>query len=194
MSALDHVVPEFERCDLLRQIDLDRFKASGIPTMALVEGKLGLGRCLKKARVVLDSSGRRFEFERFSRFHTDADAAFIVLALDRDGEPADLVAWRAEPSGFLALWLGQVGLLGEENLDGARFGEPLTVHPDPMSWLRCGREGVVVVDAIRAGPLLRQTGEMVVDSHRERNRLNAIMRVDLPKIIVRSHIRVVAAE
>jgi len=63
-----------------------------------------------------------------------------------------------------------------------------------MAWLRSNRQGVVVIDPVRAGPLLRQAGEMVVDSHHERNRLNAIMRVDLPKIIVRSYIRAVAAE
>lgn len=194
MSALDHVVPEFDRYDLLRQADLDRFKAAGIPVMALVQSKFGLGRCLKKARVVLDSGGRRFEFERFSRFHIDADETFILMALDQNGEPADLVAWRAEPSGFLASWLGRAAMLGAEQLDMPRLGEPLRVHESTLEWLKHKREGVVVIDPIRAGPMLRDAGSIVVNSWTHKARLADMMTVKLPRIIVEPGVRAQAAE
>ncbi len=191
MSLIDDPVAEFLLCQPLDQPSLDHMKSIGVPVLALVSGIEGTGHCIRQDRV--EARDGRFEFGRYVS-HEDVRTALVALAFDRDGHAADIVAWRTGSEPFVASWLGQVGLLGEENLDGARFGEPLTVHADVMAWLRSNRQGVVVVDAIRAGPMLRQAGEMVVDSHRERNRLNAIMRVDLPKIIVRSHIRVVAAE
>ena len=188
---IDDPVAEFLLCQPLDQRSIDDMKSMGVPVLALVSGPGGMGHCIRQDRV--EARDGRFEFGRYVN-HEDVRAALVTLAFDRDGRAADIVAWRTGPEPFAASWLGRAGLLGEENLDGCRMGEPLMVHPDPMAWLRSGREGVVVVDAIRAGPLLRQAGEMVVDCHRERNRLNAIMRVDLPKIIVRSTTRVEAAE
>jgi len=191
MPLLDDPVAEFPLCRPLDQRSIDHMRSMGVPVLALVSGLDGMGHCIREDRV--ETRDGRFEFGRYVDHEMVRDA-LVALAFDRDGHTADIVAWRTGSEPFVASWLGQIGLLGEENLDGARLGEPLVVHPDPMAWLRSGREGVVVVDAIRAGPMLRQAGEMVVGSHAERNRLNAIMRVDLPKIIVRSHVRVVAAE
>jgi len=191
MFLIDDPVAEFLLCKPLDQCSIDHMKSMGVSVLALMSGLDGTGHCIRQDRV--EARDGRFEFGRYVNHEMVRDA-LVALAFDRDGRPADIVAWGMGSEPFVASWLGQVGLIGEEHLDGARLGEPLVVHPDPMAWLRSGREGVVVVDAIRAGPLLRQAGEMVVDSHRERNRINAIMRVDLPKIIVRSHIRVVAAE
>ncbi len=191
MSLIDDPIADFLLCQPLDQRSLDHMKSIGIPVLALASGLGGTGHCIRQARV--EARDGRFEFGRYVK-HEMVRTALVALAYDRDGRAADIVAWRTGPEPFVASWLGQVGLLGEENLDGPRLGKPLVVHADPMAWLRSGRDGVAVVDPARAGPLLRQAGEMVVGSHAERNRLNALMRVDLPKIIVRSHIRVVAAE
>ncbi len=190
-SLIDDPLSEFLLCRPLDQRSIDHMKSMGVPVLALVSDLDGMGHSIRQDRI--ETRDGRFEFGRYVNHEMVRDA-MVALAFDRDGHATDIVAWRTGPEPVVASWLGQIGLLGEENLDGARLGEPLVVHPDPLAWLRCGRDGVVVVDPARAGPLLRQAGEMVVDSHRERNRLNAIMRVDLPKIIVRSHIRVVAAE
>ncbi len=184
MSALDHVVAEFERCDLLRQADLDRLKAAGVPIMAMVQSRFGQGRCLKRARVVLDSSGRRFEFERFSRFHIDADAAFIILALDLDGQPADLVAWRPDPRGFLGSWLGRAPLLGEEQLEMPRLDLPLRVHETPLEWLKHGREGVVVIDPKMAAPALIDAAPLAVSTPAFAVRLRNMLHRTPPRIVV----------
>ena len=76
--------------------------------------------------------------------------------------------WR---QGFVGSWLGRVGLLGEEQLDGPRLGAPLQVHPDPLAWLRAGRDGVVIVDPVRAAPMLRDAGPLEVASFGERRSL-----------------------
>jgi len=191
MPLLDDPVAEFPLCRPLDQRSIDHMKSIGVPVLALVSDLDGMGHCIRQDLV--EARDGRFEFARYVNHEMVRDA-LVALAFDRDGHAADIVAWRTGSEPFVASWLGQVGLLGEEHLDGCRMGEPLTVHSDVMSWLRCGRQGVAVVDPVRAGPLLRQAGEMVVESHRERNRLNAVMRVDLPKIIVRSTIRVEAAE
>ncbi len=191
MSLIDDPLSEFLLCRPLDQPSLDHMKSIGVPVLALVSNLDGMGHCIRQDRV--EAKDGRFEFARHVNYEM-VRGALVALAFDRDGRAADIVAWRTGPEPFVASWLGKIGLIGEEQLGGCRMGEPLTVHADVMSWLRCSRDGVVVVDAIRAGPLLRQAGEMVVDSHAERNRLNAVMRVELPKIIVRSHIRAVAAE
>ncbi len=191
MSLIDDPLSEFLLCQPLDQRSIDHMKSMGVPVLALVSGPGGMGHCIRRDRV--EARDGRFEFGRYVN-HEMVRGALVALAFDRDGRAADIVAWRTGPNPYLGSWLSRVGLIREEQLGGARFGEPLVVHPGPVAWLRAGREGVVVIDPVRAGPLLRQAGEMVVDSHRERNRLNAIMRVDLPKIIVHSHIRAVAAE
>ncbi len=184
MSAVDDIVPEFERCDLLRQADLDRLKAADVPIMALVQSRFGQGRCLKRARVVLDSGGKRFEFERISRYHIDADPAFIVLALDLDGQPADLMAWRPDPRGFLASWTGRAPLLGAEQLEMPRLGEPLRVHETPLEWLRDGRQGVVVVDPKMAAPALIDAAPLAVSTPAFAVRLRSMLHRAPPKIVV----------
>lgn len=182
MSALDQVVPEFERCDMLRQIDLDRLKAAGIPIMALVQSRFGLGRCLRRDRVVID--GCRFEFERFSRYHIDADPAFIILALDLDGQPADLVAWRPDPRGFLGSWLGRTPLLGEEQVEMPRLDLPLRVHETPLGWLKHGREGVVVIDPTMAAPALIDAAPLAVSTPAFAVRLRNMLHRTPPRIVV----------
>ncbi len=188
---IDDPVAEFLLCQPLDQRSIDHMKSMGVSVLALVSGLDGTGHCIRQDRV--EARDGRFEFGRYVNHEMVRDA-LVALAFDRDGRAADIVAWRTGPEPFVASWRGKLGLIGEEQLDGSRMGEPLTVHADVMSWLCANRSGVAVVDPVRAGPLLRDAGTMQVDSHHGRNRLNAIMRVELPKIIVRSAIRVEAAE
>lgn len=191
MSLIDDPVAEFLLCRPLDQPSLDHMRSMGVPVMAIVSGLNGMGHCIREDRV--ETRDGRFEFGRYVD-HEMVRGALVALAFDRDGHAADIVAWRTGPEPFVASWLGQVGLLGEEQIHGSRMGEPLTVHPDVMSWLRCGRDGVVVVDPVRAGPLLRDAGTMQVNSYAERRRLNDMMRMELPRVIVRTALSVVAAE
>ncbi len=102
-----------------------------------------------------------------------------------------LVAFHGGPAPFVGSWLGRAGLLGAENLWRAR--DILVVHADPMSWLRAGRDGVVVVDPVRAAPMLRDAGTMEVGSQAERRGLADMLTVKLPRILVRQAMRDIAA-
>ena len=182
---------EWKRCDRLRQSDLDRLIASGIPLMALAGNVDGSGFCIARDKIVPDHAGSRFEFARYDETAGEGVSALIVLALGRDGSPLDVVAFHGGPAPFVGSWLGRAGLLGEENLDRAR--DALTVHADPMAWLRAEREGVCIVDPVQAAAVLRDAGEIEVGSHSERRRLIDMMAVRLPRVLVRADERRAAA-
>jgi hypothetical protein len=99
-------------------------------------------------------SNDRFEFARHARDASGAVIALVFHAPDDLGNPLDLAAWGPK-LGRLALWLGRVSMLGQDNLYGWRLGEPLAVHETPLEWLQAGREGVFVIDPQRASPILR---------------------------------------
>ncbi len=183
-----HPVWEWGLCSILTQRDVDKFVASGVDPTVLVQGRTNSGVSIVRDRIT--TSPRRFEFARYSQTDLLDGPAYIAVAFDRYAEPVDLVGWR---QGFIGSWLGQIGMLGEEQLDSPRFGEPLLVHPDPLSWLQAGRDGVVVVDPIRAAPMLRDAGPIEVASFGERKILLELMRIKLPDVMVRSDRKVVAA-
>ena len=124
---------EWRRCNRLRQADIDDFVRSGVGILALAIAEDGSGFCLARDRVVVDPNGWRFEFSRFSRSPWLDVEAFVILALDRDGEPVDLVAFPVEGVPFTATWLGKLGLLGEDQIEGPRLGDPLRFTPGPWT-------------------------------------------------------------
>lgn len=174
---------EWNACGRLRQADLDHLIAAGVPVMALAGDRFG-GFCIARDRIVRHPAARRFEFERHDTVAGEGMPALIALALDEDGDPIDLVAFHGGPAPFVGSWLGRVGMLGEDALWRAR--DALTVHAAPIDWLRAGRDGVVVVDPVRAAPVLRDAGAMEVGSQAERRRLLDLMAVRLTKVRVRA--------
>ena len=182
---------EWRACGHLRQADIDRLRALGVLPLALAEGPRGIGFALARDRIVPHRGAGRFEFARHDASAGEEVCAFIVLALDDRAVPVDLVAFHAGGMPFVGSWLGRVGLLGEEQLHRAR--DVLQVHATPLDWLRGGREGVVVVDPVRAAPMLRDAGALEVESQAERRRLADMLTVRLPDIRVRPTIRSAAA-
>jgi hypothetical protein len=81
-----------------------------------------------------------FEFARDARDASYAVIALVFLAPDDLGNAFDLAAWEPE-TGRLALWLGRVSMLGQDNLYYWRLGAPLIVHETPLEWLQAGRGG-----------------------------------------------------
>lgn len=185
---------EWQSCAHLRQADMDALRAAGVPTLALAHGFDGTGLGLVRARVVVHPNGRRFEFTQYSRGAFLNVAAYVVPALDRELAISDLVAFSCSNAPFVSAWLGRVGMLGEEQLDDARLAQPLRVWSSTLDWLRADREGVVVVDPVRAAPMLRDAGPLVVGSSIERNRLADVMAVRLPRIEIEAPERRAAAE
>jgi hypothetical protein len=103
-----------------------------------------------------------FEFARDARDASGAVVAVVFHAPDDLGNPLDIAAWEPE-TGRLALWLGRVAMLGQDNLYGWRVGEPLVVHETTLEWLQAGREGVFITDPQRASPLLRMVSRLASD-------------------------------
>ena len=157
----------------LRQAEIDRAKELGIHPMALVQEGIVL-----RHKVVFDR--RRFEFARH-RGSDDMVSALVVPARGQYGEFVDLVAWR--PPDSLGSWLGHVGLLGEDQVLGPRFG-PLAVHANVLDWLRADRVGVVVVDMIRAAPLLRDASKLLVATVEHGQVLRKALTLPAPQILV----------
>jgi hypothetical protein len=126
---------------------------------------------------------KRFELARNSRDPSDAVFAVVFLAPDDLGNPLDLAAWEPE-TGRLALLRGRVSMLGQDNLCGWRLGEPLIMHETLLEWLRAGREGVVVLDAQRASPLLRSVEPLGVKRASFGREMQAALTIRAPRILV----------
>lgn len=125
----------------------------------------------------------RFEFARNARDPSAAVVAVVFLAPDDLGNPSDLAAWEPE-TGRLALWLGRVSMLGQDNLYGWRVGEPLVVHEMPIEWLQAGREGLFVIDPQRASPLLRMVEPLGVNRPEFGRHLREALTIRPPRIVV----------
>jgi hypothetical protein len=134
----------------------------------------------------------RFELARHARDASNAVTAVVFMAREDLGNPLDLAAWEPE-TGRLALWLGRVSMLGQDNLYGWRIGEPLVVHETPLEWLQAGREGVFVIDSQRASPLLRMVEPLGVKRPEFGRRMRESMTIRAPRIVVATAIAGAAA-
>ena len=132
---------------------------------------------------VVFQPGDRFELARHARDASSAVMAVVFMARDDLGNPLDLAAWEAE-TGRLALLIGRVSMLGQDNLYGWRIGEPLVVHETPLEWLKAGREGVFVTDPQRASPLLRMAEPLGVKRSEFGRQLQAALTIRAPRIVV----------
>jgi hypothetical protein len=139
--------------------EFSRLIGLGVPAPALVWPELPA-----RATVVFDRKRTQFDFAEEVGDEA-AISAFLFLARDEDGEPADLVAW-APRVNRLASWFGAVALLGAEDLSAPRLTKEraLAVFETPLGWLRAGREGVVVIDPRGAAPPLRLAEPLVAES------------------------------
>jgi hypothetical protein len=167
----------------LDQAGIEWFRRRGVPITAL-----GLPLAVMTHAVWFDRC--RFEFEA-CRPSGEPQRAIVFPALNEFGDLADLVAWHPK-SNALATWLGRVVVLGEEQIFGPRLGEPLVVHPSPLEWLKASREGVVVVDPMRARPILQFAGPLMVADAAERRRLQEMLTIRPPTIRVAAKMRVAA--
>jgi len=89
----------------------------------------------------------------------NGDPAIVFPVHDEGMRPVDLIAWR--PNDRLRWWLllDQGAVLGAPNVvnPASYVDGPLKVHPSPLEWLQAGcQDGVVILNAARARPVLRQ--------------------------------------
>lgn len=167
-------------CRPLSQQQIDWFLSRGVPVMALARSWDGAFSAVRAADVVrLD--GGRFEFAAMMAGRA-SDPAIVFDALDRFGEPADVIAWRGD---WLASWLGRVAMLGEEQLGTFRIAAALDVLPDALAWLQGGRRGVVIVDEAKAAGALRPV-HMVAASLEQGRRLRRLCEAPPLRISIRT--------
>jgi hypothetical protein len=125
----------------------------------------------------------RFEFARDARDACGAVVAIVFSAPDDLGQLLDLAAWDPE-TGRLALLLGRVAMLGQDNLYGWRLGQPLVMHESALEWLKADREGIVVINPQRASPLLRMVEPLRVKRPSFGRRMREVMTIRAPRILV----------
>ena len=146
MSASDVMMAYGQRCHPLGVANTAGLEKRGVPREVLEfdEGR----KLFKVMKATVRKEAGFFEF-------VDAgSAAIIFVCRDERGDVADLAAWTPAEDD-IALWLGNVSMLGEEAVLRARLaGDKLWVHPTPLDWLIHRRTGVVILNHDRARPLL----------------------------------------
>jgi hypothetical protein len=163
----------------------DAAKVAGLSRSSLYvligEGKLR--SVLIAGRRLIPADALRDLLRRDARDASYAVIALVFLAPDDLGNAFDLAAWEPE-TGRLALWLGRVSMLGQDNLYYWRLGAPLIVHETPLEWLQAGRGGVFVIDHQRASPLLRMVEPLGVKRPEFGRQLQAALTIRAPRIVV----------
>jgi hypothetical protein len=88
----------------------------------------------------------------------------IIMVVMEHNDLADLLAWRLLEPGRWWLRRGLGVFLGEEAVGRAAFlHEPLAVYRSPLSWLRGGCDGAVVLDWRFAQSMLLEVSEIVAE-------------------------------
>ena len=157
LSAAD-VLDAWRECPHLSQGQIDRLTDAGVAVEALSADPGDYGFAIATDHVSFDGA-RGFCFERHARQPDESfERAYIIVARDEFGEPADLIAWRGNR---VASWSARVSMLGANNLFAPRIlSDALLVEPDVLSWLRSGRRGVVIIDAEKARWQLASAGPL----------------------------------
>lgn len=184
------LVNEQEKGCLLSQVALDWFVANGVNGLALAKTANGDYDFLRLDDVVWLPHGA-FEFARYLSGRK-AETACTILVRDQLCDPLDIVAWQAR-TGRIARWLCRAAMLGEDELLAPREAEGLRVFETPLDWLRERRAGVMVLDKRMAAPMLRDAAPLLASSFEHGKKLQEMLRVPPPRILVPSSVEQEAA-
>jgi hypothetical protein len=176
--------------DLLREHAMGAFLTDDV-----LRGLVGLGVDLRRLldrwrgdplliprldRVVhLDRPGFEFSDYRPDEEHV---GAMVFIVRNHIGDPIDLAAW--SPPRPVALWCSRGAMLGAESLFASRMRDELAVFRDPLGWLRNLCRGVVVLDSIKAAPLLRRAEPLAAEDVAHGRELRKMLEVRPPRILV----------
>jgi len=113
----------------------------------------------------------KFGWRNIFSFDVDGEPALVSIVPDVDGESEiDLLAWSATDPLKFGTFLGVAGLLGADHVinPSSYFqGAPLRCHRTPLGWLQSGCNGIVVLSAAKARPLLaRRLGPILAEDKR----------------------------
>ena len=179
------VTSAYKRCSPLMKSDLDwLIDQQKIPKSALEFDYPKIPVSPIKQASVSFSNAQRFDFNWEREDGYSASRALIIPCRDEAGDLADLAAW--DPlTQQIALWVGRVAMLGQQNVLAPRLSMALKVQLSPMDWLRDEREGIYIIDNSHAAPLLNDAGRLAAETTEQGLALerNLTMR---PKIVVRA--------
>lgn len=174
-DAVTQILDAYGRCEQLTAGERDKLSAKGIFSPALDFDKaLGHFRIVC-ARVTFE--GPWFDFEIGVRDGTPLGKRMpIIVCRDERGDVADLAAW-SPADDKVHLWLGNVGMIGEEACLRPRTDDQrMWIRDGVLDWLQHGRTGIVVVMADRARALLTAASPLAVKSIDHKRRLDGLWR------------------
>lgn len=158
----------------LKQREIDRFGELGVRAI-----DLGTPWPVLADQVV-------FEGEFFS-FADDAgitgEGAFTMTVISNAGM-VDIAAWQPQTN-RLAVWCGEGFALGERQIHHPNpLAGGLHVFRDPLSWLRAGRGGIVILRPAFARSVLAEVPLLVAEDEQHRKELQGLFRFVGPQIVV----------
>lgn len=155
----------------LKQREIDRFGELGISAI-----NLGTPWPVLADRVVFEGD--------FFHFADDAgemgDLVFTVAIIGTGGGIIDIVAW-CPRTNCLAVWLGDGFALGERQIHHPNpLISGLPVFRSPMSWLRNGRCGIVIVRNDFADVILAAVPVLIAEDEQHQRELQRNFPVNSP--------------
>ena len=175
------IIDEQSKGRFLDMATLHWFSSRGISPLNLLQTWVGWSDYVRLDSVVLLPRGG-FEFSRYKSDYP-AEPALTFVCWDALGEAHDICAWQPA-TGKIATWVDRAALLGEDNLNAPQLDGGLQVHSDALDWFRAKRYGVVIIDRQRAAPILREFGTLIASSPEHGRKLQDLLRVALPRILV----------
>ena len=167
------LIDEFAALPLVPVAD---WTVAGIPSTAVLSDDPG---AIRQARA-------RFEFEptlgRYFEFASDGLPSWCMAARE-DGRMVDVIAWPIDkPRRHARLYRCAWALGADIALSPNRIGDdpekypPVYVFRDPVSWLRAGADGVVVLNATAAREELWHVADLQAEDRDHARELHAMMR------------------
>jgi len=117
---------------------IDMLREAGVANRTLADP-----RCFVKSAPVVPAEHGRFDFD------ADGREVALVACLDLFEEVTDLLAFLPLQPERMRRYTGRATFLGEHvvaNPATCAVGEPLRIFRTPMSWLRAGGKGAVILD------------------------------------------------
>lgn len=127
----------------------------------------------------------RFELAQLCRScgSEEGESAFIMPIHNFEGRLVDLAAWNPATK-RLGTWLGFGWALGQNSVLRPRLSKGLLIHSTPLSWMRAGAKGIVLLNAGLARDYLRDAGPLIAEDGKHRRELAAALAQPLPRILV----------
>jgi len=176
------MAPDFSLYQPLRQKQLDWFRRHGVPATSLFRS-VDTGN----PTAIMIANGVKATDCRFD--DDPSGPAWFVFE-----ECEDAVFWNPL-DGALATYNGRAFALGEDavtNPGTYAFDNRLDLYPDPLSWLRAGRDGCVILDWPRAWSRLQDAPRVGVSESLVRTYERHMRQPAGPEVFVLAQQRMVA--